>query len=53
MPVAATAGRASDDRDGRFFGRSRAEEAAEMYRRFAAEARAVFNRYPTIRDFLR
>ena len=30
-----------------------AAEAAEMYRRFAAEARAVFNRYPTIRDFLR
>lgn len=27
--------------------------AAEMYRRFAAEARAVFDRYPAIRDFLR
>lgn len=29
------------------------ERAAEMYRRFALEARNVFNRYPMISDFLR
>lgn len=29
------------------------EQAAEMYRRFANEARNVFNQYPLIRDFLR
>lgn len=30
-----------------------AERAVAMYRRFAAEARAVFDRYPNVRDLLR
>jgi hypothetical protein len=30
-----------------------AEKAVEMYSRFAAEARAMFNCYPQLRDFLR
>lgn len=30
-----------------------ADAAVQMYRRFASEARSVFDRYPTVRDFLR